>query len=167
MLKLLVPRDFRESWVCSHHWPLHHSLLHSVSIFTLHSLSSFSADKLGSECFLGSPSCSPSCYSEFLAPFSYGKSGSGLLGDHAGAECPPWIGAEGSAWKQVQGHLSILFKWIWKAFIKFFLCSGDYDKIPYIGWPYISSTCALPIKFTWAFMQERYKQERHKHRTLI
>lgn len=35
-----------------------------------------------------------------------------------------------------------------------------YDKIPYIGLPYISITHALRSKFTWVFMQERCRQER-------
>lgn len=35
-----------------------------------------------------------------------------------------------------------------------------YDKIPYIGLPHISITHALPSKFTWVFIQERYRQER-------
>lgn len=69
---------------CSHHWPLHRSL-HRIGMNQyLYSLNSFSAGKLGNEYFLGLQSHSPSCYSEFLGPFSCGKSGPGLLRDHVG-----------------------------------------------------------------------------------
>ena len=114
----------------------------------LYSLSSFSADKLGNEYFLCLQSHSPSCYNEFLRPFSSGKSGPGLLEDHMGTffldQC--WGQCPGN-W--CMGEFSILFKCIW-GFMKLFLYSRDYimTKFLIIGLPYVSIVHILPIKFT-------------------
>lgn len=93
---------------------------HRISMYQcLYSLNSFSADKLGNEYFLDLQSHSPSCYTEFLGPFSCGKSGSGLLRDHVGTFFLDQCWGQGP-----ENSCNFLLKCMW-AFLKLFLYSRD------------------------------------------
>lgn len=134
-LKLLVLSDFKESWLLSgSHYPLATSLQPTQSQHEFLSLSfivwKIRLKKLGHECFLGLQSHSPSHCSELHGPFSYAKSGPGLPGDQVGARHSSYISAEVNALKQVHGHVSILFKWIWGAFIK---CISSLESILWLN----------------------------------
>lgn len=66
-------------------------------------------------------------------------------------------------WKQVQGHLSILLKWIWGVFIKFFL------SLEIKLWQNSLGSIAMYQYYPCSahqihldFMQERYTQERQE-----